>query len=111
MNIRTGRVKSLIEAVLYCLNHNLTGVNPYADLEIGVIEALHSVLHSKRSEAPTYRVIFMRLWRPKKRHNPIALGFVDDPLVTNNGFVHQLKDRLKPLHAKLWVTQTVDQFR
>jgi len=102
-------IVGLVNSVLYSLNNNLTGVNANANLQIRIAEAGYPILHCQRREAATHCVVLMRLWGTKYCHDPVALRFVDDALVTNNGFIHEIENGLQTSHSQFGIAQTINK--
>ena len=96
--------------MLYRLNNNFTGMNANSDLQIRIAEAcaIPSCI-AKRREAATNRVILMRLWGAKQRHDSVALRFVDDAVVTNNRFIHEVQNGLQASHAQFGIAQAINK--
>src|SRR5581483_9323327 len=44
-----------------------------------------------------------------QRHDAVALRLVDDAVIAEHGFVHELEDGLQPLHAEFGITEGVHQ--
>ncbi len=109
MHIRSGGIVSLVYSVFYCLNDDFARVNPHADLQICIIQAGYSVLHCKGRQAAADGMILMWLWSAKDRHHPVALGFVDDALVSSDGLSHQVQNGLKAPHSSFGIAQTIDK--
>jgi hypothetical protein len=98
MHIRSSGIIGLVYSVFYCLNDNFACVNPYANLQIWITETGHPVLHCKSGQAAAYGVILMWLGSAKYCHYPVALGLVDDALVSSDGFSHYVQDGLEAPH-------------
>src|SRR5215212_6373774 len=109
MHIRACGVIGLVNSVFYGLYYDFTGVNAYPDSQVGIADAFDSLLHCQRRKAAPNGVILMRLRRAKQGHDPVALRLVDHPLVTNNGFIHQIENGLQTAHSQFRITQTVDK--
>jgi hypothetical protein len=109
VNIRSRGIIGLVNSVLYRLNNDFTGVNANADLQIRIAEACYLILHCQRREAATDCVILVRLRRAKQSHDSIALGFVDDAIVTNNGFIHEIENGLQASHPQFGIAQTINK--
>jgi hypothetical protein len=109
VDIRARGIIGLVNSVLYRLNNDFTGVNANADLQIRIAEACYPVLHCQRRKATTDSVILMRLRRTEQCHDSIALGFVDDAIVTNNGFIHEIENGLQASHPQFGIAQTIDK--
>ena len=73
MHIRARGIIGLVNSMLDRLNNNFAGVNANPDLQIGIAEACHAILHRQRCEAATNCVVLVRLWGTKERHDPVAL--------------------------------------
>jgi len=99
----------LVNSVLYRLNNNFACMNANANLQIRIPEALRSILHRQCREAATNCVIFMRLGRAKQRHDAVALRFVDDAIVTNNSFIHEIENGLQASHSPFGIAQTINE--
>ena len=80
--------------MIYRLNYNLTGVNSNTDLKIWVVDACHPIMHRQCRKAATDCVIFMGLWGAEERHDFVTLRFVDDAIIANNGFIHEIQNGL-----------------
>ena len=107
MHICPCGIIGLVNAVLYRLNDNLAGMNANPDLQIRIVEACDPILHSKRREAAANSVILMRLGGAKQRHDAVALRFVDDAVITNNGFIHEVENWPQALHTRFGIAQAI----
>ena len=90
---------------------NFAGVNAYTYLQIRIAKTCDSILHCQSREAATDGVILMRLRGTEERHDPVALRLVDDAFIARNGFLHEVQNRLEPLHAYFGIAQTIDEAR
>ena len=109
VNVCTSGIVRLINSMLDRLNDNLSRMNADTDLQIRVADAGHGILHRKGCEAATNGVILVGVRGTKDCHDAIALGFVDDPIIANDGLVHQLKNGLQTPHSQLRISQPIDK--
>ncbi len=93
------------------LNDDLAGVNTNANLQVRVMQSFHLVLHRQRCEATPDRVILMGLRSAKHSHDSVALGFIDDAVVTANRFIHEIENRLQAPHAQFGIAKTINEAR
>src|SRR5581483_320958 len=109
MHIGAGGIIGLVKAMLDRLDDDLAGMHPDADLQIRIVDPLDAVLHGDSGKATAHGVIFVRLRRAEQRHDAVALRLVDDAVIAEHGFVHELEDGLQPLHAEFGITEGVHQ--
>jgi hypothetical protein len=65
--------------------------------------ATDGFLHGQRRIAGPYGMIFMRDWRPKQGHNPIAHDLIHGAFVAVHGRHHALQHRAEELARLLGV--------
>src|SRR5215831_14866983 len=101
VNVRASGIIGLVYSMLNRLDNHLTGVNANPDLNVWISQARNLILHGQGRKACANRVIFMGAWGTKESHDAVALRFVDDPLITRDGLIHQVQCWLQALHPKL----------
>jgi hypothetical protein len=89
---------------------HLARIEPHPDLLRDALSALdllgilfHGLLHAQRRIACPHRMIFMRQWRPKQRHDAIAHDLVDGAFVAMHGRHHAFQDGVEELPGLLRV--------
>ena len=107
MHVGASRIIGLIDAMLYRLNDDLSGMDADPYLQIRVANEGHSVLHCQCRKTAANRMILMGLGGAKQRHDPVALRFVDDAVIANHGFIHDVENGLKALHSEFGIAQTI----
>ncbi len=109
VHVCAGSIIGLVDSVLDDLNDHLAGVNADPDLQIGVVKTFHLLLHGQSGKATPYRMIFMRPWCAKHRHDPIALSLVDDAVIAANRFIHGIESRLQAPHAEFGIAEPINE--
>ena len=109
VHICTSGIIRLIYSMFDRLNDNLSRMYANTDFQICVANTGHGILHRKCCKAPANRVVLMGMRGTKNCHDAIALGFVYDPIVANDGLVHQLENGLQTPHSQFRVSQPIDK--
>jgi hypothetical protein len=86
------------------LDNHFTSVNADPDLNVRITQTRNLILHCQRRKACTNRVIFMGAWGTKESHDPIALRFVDNSVISNNSLIHQVERWLQTFHPEFRIT-------
>ena len=107
MHICARGIIGLVYSVFYRLNDDLARMDANSDLQIWIAKTRYPILHCQRRQTATHCVILMRLRGTEQCHDPVALRLVDDALITNNRFVHEVENRLQTSHPQFRVAQTI----
>ena len=104
VNICACGIVGLVYAMLDSLNDDFTSVYANANSNLGIIQARDLVLEGQGRKACANRVIFMRARGTKQGHDPVALRFVNNSLITSYSLIHQIERWLQALHPELGIT-------
>ena len=90
MYVNTGRVIGLVDTVFDDLDDDFAGVETNSDLQARVTKPCDRVLHGQRCQASANGMVLMGAWCAEKRHDTVALYFVDDTVVAMDGILHEI---------------------
>jgi hypothetical protein len=109
MDVCSGCIIRLVDAVFDGLDDDLTGMQADPDLQARVGKAPDRILHRQGSQTTANGMVLMRPRCAEQRHDTVALDLVDDAVVAMNGLLHEVEYRLQPAHREFGVTEAVYQ--